>query len=321
MKKPEVLNKMTRAFHSVGFEMKKHSPELLVVAGIGGVVVAAVMACKATRKLDGVLEETKDQLDTIKALKELPAEELAEGEAPMTEQESKKAMTVVYAKSALEMTKLYGPSVAVGAVSITAILAGHNILHKRNVALATTLTAVETSFKQYRGRVIERFGKELDKELRFNTKVKEIEEKVVNEDGSETVTTKTVETVNPNEVYSPYTFCFDVGCNGWTKNPAYNRMFLEHQQAMMTQRLEAQGYLFLNDVLKELGLPQTEVGQIAGWIYDEESPIGDNYVDFGIFDIHKPANRDFVNGYEASVWLDFNCVGNILKYTPLAGVR
>lgn len=321
MKKPEVLNKMTRAFHSVGFEMKKHSPELLVIAGIGGVVVAAVMACTATRKLDDVLEETKDQLDTIKELKETPAEELPEGTTALTEQESKKATTIVYAKSALNLTKLYGPSVAVGALSITSILVGHNILHKRNIALASTLTAVETTFKQYRGRVIERFGEELDKELRFNVKTKEVEEKVVNEDGSETTVVKTVETVNPNEIYSPYTFCFDVGCNGWTKNPAYNRMFLEHQQSMMTQRLEAQGYLFLNDVLKELGLPQTEVGQIAGWIYDEENPIGDNYVDFGIFDIHKPANRDFVNGYEASLWLDFNCLGNILKYTPLAGVR
>ena len=321
MKKPEVLNKFTRAFHSVGFEMKKHSPELLVVAGIGGVIVAAVMACKATRKLDNVLEETKEQLDTIKELKELPAEELAEGETPMTEKESKKAMTVVYAKSALEMTKLYGPSVAVGAVSITAILAGHNILHKRNVALATTLTGVETAFKQYRGRVIDRFGEALDKELRYNIKTKEIEEKVINEDGSETTVTKTVETANSRDILSPFTYCFDDGCNGWTKNPQLNKMFLEHQQRMMTQRLEAQGYLFLNDVLKELGLPQTEAGQIAGWIYDEECPIGDNYVDFGILDIHKEANRDFVNGYERSVWLDFNCVGNILKYTPMAGTR
>ena len=61
------------------------------------------------------------------------------------------------------------------------------------------------------------------------------------------------------------------------------------QQAYANKKLQAQGYLFLNDVLEMLGIQKTKAGQIVGWIYNEEAPIGDNYVDFGIF------NNDFTS--------------------------
>ena len=46
MKKEEIMNKMSGVFSNVSFKMKKHSPEILMVAGVAGVVVSAVMACK-----------------------------------------------------------------------------------------------------------------------------------------------------------------------------------------------------------------------------------------------------------------------------------
>jgi hypothetical protein len=63
-----------------------------------------------------------------------------------------------------------------------------------------------------------------------------------------------------------------------------------------------------------LGAPRTKYGQIAGWVYTADSSAGDNFVDFGIFDIHKPGSRDFVNLREKTIVLDFNCIGNILPY-------
>ena len=92
----------------------------------------------------------------------------------------------------------YGPSVVLGGLSITAILTSNNILRKRNIALAAAYTAVDKSFKEYRGRVIERFGKELDRELKYNIKAKEVEETVVSEDGTEVVEKKTIELADPN---------------------------------------------------------------------------------------------------------------------------
>lgn len=307
MNKTEIMNNMTRKFHRVAFKFKKHSPELLVVGGVVGVVGSAVMACKATTKLDAILDASKENIDKIHQAVEHP-EMLPE---PYTEEDGKKDLAIVYTQTAVKVAKLYAPAVIVGGLSITAILAGHNITRKRNVALAAAYTAVDKSFKEYRGRVVERFGEALDKELKYNLKSKEVEEIVVNEDGTESVVKKTVEVADPNG-YSVYARFFDDGCIGWTKDPEYNLMFLKDQQRYANDLLQTRGHLFLNEVYDLLGIPRNKMGQVVGWIYDEKNPVGDNFVDFGIYDVHDEAKRNFVNGYERTILLDFNVDGNIM---------
>lgn len=311
MTKTQIINSVTRTFHKVGFKLKKHSPEILVVTGVVGVVTSAVMACKATTKLDAILENAKNKVNTVHEAMENP-ETLPED---CTVEDCKKSLAIVYGQTAIELVKLYGPAVTIGVASITAILAGNNILHKRNVALAAAYATVDNGFKEYRGRVIERFGKELDKELRFDVKAKEVEETVTNEDGSETVVKKTINVVDPT-TYSGYARCFDETCSGWTKDAEYNLMFLTMQQTAANKRLQEKGYLFLNDVYEMLGIQRSKAGQAVGWVYDESHPTGDNYVDFGIHDLHDESKRLFVNGYEKSIWLDFNVDGNILDLMP-----
>lgn len=311
MTKLAIMNNVTKFAKRSGLKFKKHSPEILVISGVVGVVASAVMACKATTKLDAVLEESKEQVNKIHAVMENP--DLIPAEKEYTEQDAKKDLTIVYAQSAIKIVKLYGPSVLLGTLSIASILGGHNILRKRNLALAAAYTALDTSFKDYRGRVIERFGKELDRELRLNIKNKEIEETVTNEDGSTTVEKKNVEVVGDIEKYSPYAKFYDDGCIGWEKDPELNLMFLRRQQDAANEILKHDGYLFLNDVYEMLGIPKTTAGQLVGWIYDEKHPLGDNRVDFGIYDLYKENCRDFVNGYERTILLDFNVDGEIYK--------
>ena len=307
MNKTELVNKASRTFHKVGFKFKKYSPELLVAAGVVGVVSSAVMACKATTKLSSILDDTKDQLDQFHDYVDKHGYT-----EKYTEEDHKKDTTIVYVQSGVKIAKLYAPAIALGTLSLGAIITSNNILRKRNVALAAAYTAVNRSFKEYRGRVIERFGKELDRELKYNIKSKEIEEVTVNPDGTETVEKKIVDVVdNPND-YSDYARFFDVGNDNWSKDAEFNLMFLKRQQDYANDKLKEQGYLFLNDVYEMLGIPKTRAGQVVGWIYDEKNPIGDNYVDFGIYNIHRQANRNFVNGYERTILLDFNVDGDIL---------
>lgn len=304
----ELTNNATRAFHKVGFQLKKHSPEILVVTGVVGTVVSAVMACKATTKVSTIIDKTKSNIDTIHEC--VNNTELAE---EYTQEDSKKDLAIVYAQTGLELAKLYGPSVILGAASITSILAGHNILRKRNLALAAAYQVVDTGFKQYRGRVVERLGEQMDKELQYDIKAKEIEETIVDKKGKEKTVTKTVEVANPIAAQSPYTVCFDETCSGWQRDAEANKFFLLHQQDYANEKLRARGYLFLNEVYDMIGARRTKAGQVVGWVYDESNPIGDNYVDFGIFDIHCEANRNFVNGLEKSIWLSFNVDGDILN--------
>lgn len=317
LNKTEIANKMSRAVHKVGFKFKKHSPEILVVSGVVGMVTATVVACKATTKLDQILEEGKKKEELIKTYEPAQPKENEENTEVVeyTDEDRNKDLFIVKVQTCAHVAKLYAPAVALGVASITAILAGHNITRKRNAALSAAFAAVTSDFKTYRNRLIERFGEELDKELRFNIKNKEVEETVANEDGSETTVTKIVPVMadDPNR-YSQYSVIYDDGCTGWTKDPERNKTFLIMQQNYANDKLKKRGYLFLNEVYDALGVPRTKAGQIVGWIYDEKNPIGDNFVDFGMFDIHSANASNFLKGYERNIVLDFNVDGNILDH-------
>ena len=306
MSKAEIMNKMSRNLHKFGFKFKKHSPEILAVAGVVGIVASGIMACKASTKLSGVIEETKEQLDQVHDYVEKNG-----FSDKYTEEDSKKDTAIIYTQTAVKLVKLYGPAVILGTLSITAMLTSNKILRKRNIALAAAYTTVDRAFKDYRGRVIERFGEELDRELKYNLKSKEIEEVVTDENGEETVVKKTVKAMNPNDI-SQYARFFDESCSSWNKSQFHNQMFLKQQQNYANDLLKAQGYLFLNDVYKMLGMDVAPYGQVVGWIYDEKNPVGDNFVDFGLYDLDDEAKRLFVNGRERTVLLDFNVDGNIL---------
>ena len=305
MKFDNMLTNASRTFSKLTLKSKKYAPEIMVIAGVAGVITSTVMACKATTKAGEISEKTKNQMTQIHEVAETKPDQYSE-------EDMKKDTVIVYTQTAVEFAKLYCPAVILGTVSIACILGSHHILSKRNAALAAAYATVDKSFKDYRGRLVERFGKELDKELRYNIKAKEFEETVVNEEtGEETTVVKTVNVADAIE-YSDYARFFDEGCAGWTKDSEHNLYFLKCQQNYANERLKTRGYLFLNDVYEMLGIPKTKAGQIVGWIYDEKNPNGDNFVDFGIYDINKERARAFVNGYEYTILLDFNVDGNIL---------
>lgn len=307
MKNLEIVNKITFAAHKAFFKVKKHSPEILITAGIIGTVASAVMACKATTKLSDILEDSKEQINQVHNFLEddrIP-------ESKYSKEDGNKDLAIIYAQTGIKLVKLYAPAVALGALSITGIVASNSILRKRNIALAAAYTTVDKTFKRYRNNVIDRFGEKIDKELRYGIKAREIEEIVVDDAGNEKTVKKTVEAADPVSMYSDYAKIYDAGCNGWTKDAEFNLMFLRHTQAQANDILKRRGYLFLNEVYDMLGFQRTKAGQVMGWIYDEENPVGDNFVDFGIYNTDIEKARDFVNGIERVIILDFN-VTNIL---------
>lgn len=305
--KKNILTNVSRTLSKAKFGVKKHSPEILIITGVVGVVTSAVIACKATTKVGKVVEEHEHQVDAVHEAVENGITKAGES---YNEEDAKKDLTIIYTQTGLKYIKLYAPAVILGVLSLTAIISSNNILRKRNVALGAAYAAIDKSFKKYRGRVVDRFGKEIDRELRYNIKAKEIEETVVDENGKEKTVKKTIEVADPNE-HSDYARFFDEFCAGWSRNAEYNLTFLKQQQAHANKILQQEGYLFLNDVYEMLGIPKTKAGQVVGWIYDEKNPIGDNFVDFGIYDLYNEKARDFVNGRERSILLDFNVDGNV----------
>lgn len=298
--KTETMKSVNGVASKTVMKLKKHSPEILVVAGIAGTVVSAVLACKATTKVAEILDETKGTLDTIHEGMETGA---INGQEYTTE-DGKKDTVVVYAQTGMKLAKLYGPAIILGTLSITSILASNNILRKRNVALGAAYAAIDKSFKEYRGRVIERFGEQVDTELKYGIKAKKFEEIEVDpETGKEKKVKKTVMVADPN-LQSDYAVYFDSKSRNYETNPDYNRMFLKAQQAFANDKLQTRGHLFLNEVLDDLDLPRTPAGQIVGWTKDGP----DGYVNFRIVEVERETED---GRHEPALLLDFNVEGNI----------
>lgn len=299
--KTEIMKSVSSVANNTVMKLKKHSPEILVVAGVVGAVASAVIACKATTKVGKITEEAKDMIDAIHDAEQngvTPAGET------YTKEDAQKELAITYVQTGVKYAKLYAPAVILGSLSITSILASNNILRKRNVALGAAYAAIDKSFKEYRGRVIERFGEQVDHELKYNIKAKKFEEVETDpETGKQKKVKKTVMVTDPN-LQSDYAVYFDNKSRNYETNMDYNRMFLKAQQQFANDKLQARGHIFLNEVLDDLDLPRSPAGQIVGWTKDGP----DGYVNFRILEVERETED---GRHEPAMLLDFNVEGDI----------
>lgn len=312
MKTTAIVN----TFSQAAFQLKKHAPTILVAIGIVSGIGSTVVACKATTKASEVLKNTKNELDEIHECLETVDPEV------YSDEDGKKDIVRVYAKTGVELAKLYAPAIGLGVLSIGCALTSHNIMRGRNMALAAAYATVDHSFKDYRNRVIDRFGEKVDRELKYNLKEKKVTQIELDEETGKEKKIKTLKSyADPGDVSGYARFFEEYTRNDkgevikntcWVDNNEYNLTFLKAQQRYANDLLVAHGHLFLNDVYKMLGLPVSKSGQIVGWIYDPKNPNakGDNYVDFGIYASNQNYS-DFIYNDDEAILLDFNVDGNI----------
>lgn len=170
------------------------------------------------------------------------------------------------------------------------------------MALTAAYGALEKGFNEYRGRVVEKYGEEEDRNLRYGTMQVQIED-------PETGKTKTVTRVDPNDP-SIYARFFDEMSSSWNRDPEYNMIFLKCQQNYANDLLRSRGHVFLNEVYDMVGVPRSKAGAVVGWILSKNGET-DNFIDFGVFEGRTDVARDFVNGVEGAILLDFNVDGVI----------
>jgi hypothetical protein len=293
---------LSRKIAEQAFSAQKHSPTILFGTGVIGMVGSTVLACRATLKLDEVLSAVEeDKQKAIRAKEKVAAGEVPEG-VTYSDSEFKRDNAIILTRGVGSVIKLYAPSIVLGGVGIACLTKSHKILMDRNTALTAAYVAVDTAFKKYRARVVDRYGEETDRELRY-----ESEEVTVIDDE----TGKALDTVRvaPGEP-SGYARWFDEENNNWNRNEEYNWLFLRTQQNWANDMLRSRGHLFLNEAYSMVGMSHTTAGAVVGWLYDRNNENGDNYVDFGCWDSNgRPL--EFFNGREDSILLDFNVDGPI----------
>lgn len=285
---------ITRYAGRAGLLLKKYAPEILTATGIVGGVTAAVMAVKAAPKAEPIIQEAEETLSLIASR--------VEGKE-FTDKDMVQDRIHVYVKTGMGIAKTYGPAITLGAFSIVSILAAHGLMQRRNVALAAAYKTMELSFKEYRARIVERFGLEVDREMLYG-KTKAV---VVHDDGEE----EEVEIIGGELDGSPYSVFFDEHSIHWQRDAQMNRMFLMSVQNHLNDLLRVRGHVFLNEVYDALGVPRRKEGAVVGWLADVNENVGDGYIDFGVFNSSDESAKLFVNGIERSALLDFNVDGVI----------
>lgn len=278
-------------------KVRKHSPTVMFVAGAVGVVATVVLASRATLQVDRVLNEHEDAIEKTEWM-------LANNGDVYDEDDKRRDTVVIYAQTALKLSKLYGPSVLVGAASIAALTGAHVTLNRRYAAVTAAYAGLDKAFKEYRRRVIADVGEEKELEYRYDM----ISKDVVRETAEGPVVEEAKQiAAHGTSIYGRF---FDEHSTSWSRDPGYNQNFLRNVQNYANDMLRARGYVFLNEVYQMLGLSHTPEGQLVGWVIDGGN--SDNYVDFGVF---RPDNQyegfRFVCGDERSVFLDFNVDGVI----------
>ena len=295
---------LRKSFKKAQLTVRKHSPEILMVAGVIGTVAGAVMACKETLELEDVLDECKQE--------KMELEEQYAMCEEYSEDALKKDQVKLTIKQVAKIVKLYAPSVIMEATSIGVIFASNDIMRKRNASMAAAYATLNSMYKRYRQNVIESYGEEVDKDMRFGVKHEKVTE--IDEDGNKVkIDARIVDLDNTALAISDYSRFFQSGCRGFDASSGrYNLLYLKGIQAMFNNKLIADGYVMLNDVYRELGFDTIPEGWSIGWVYDEANPIGDNYIDFGLYEARNK-NQRAVNDWEPVILMDFNVDGNLYE--------
>lgn len=294
-----MLAPVTRVVYKVYGKTAKHAPEILLAGGLVSMVAGAIVACERTTKAEEIIDQAKESIDTIHKVEK---DELVE----YTQQDKRRDLTLVYTKTGLKFAKLYLPAVALEALGIACILSSYGIMKSRNAALTAAYTALEHSYSEYRRRVREKLGEEEDLYFRTGMETKAVELTEKDENGLEKVTKTEEKVFNPDpESVGPYAVWFDERSINYRNDANMNKSFILGVWKTAQTMLDIKGYLFLNDVYDMLGIPRCPKGQAVGWMKGGKAG-GDGHVDFGIFDGYRQSARDFVNGYEKAILLDFN---------------
>lgn len=297
--KQKIMTFMSKNYGRTGLLIKKYSPEILMASGVVGMIGSTVLACKATLRVDEILEEANDNMAKIALVEETSIESY-------TENDAKKDRVIVRVQTGVKILKLYAPALTLGTASIACVLGAHSIMKKRNVALMVAYKTLEEGFARYRKRVIEDHGEDTDYAYRHGLKKEQIEVEEVGENGKTKKIKKDVMKATDATGHSIYARFFDSSCKQWEKTPAYNLMFLRSQQNYFNDMLKVRGHVFLNEVYDALGMERSSAGALVGWVAGSQG--SDNYIDFGLYD---EGSKRFINELEPTVLLDFNVDGII----------
>lgn len=292
-----------KTLSSFGRVIVKNKPRVFMIGGMTASALGTISACSATYKhFDKIMNKTKKRMDNADKTKNPGREKF------------KATMCCVG-----EIAKAYAVPAALIGLGYAGIGYANHLHEVQEKNLSEALTTVGAAYTALKSRMEEKLGKEEANDVRFGATESVEEVEVEDKNGKKKKEEKVEKKIDQltgleaspfAKFFDPASRCFS-DAEDVTARAEYNLEFLRRMEWECDQILKRKGYLLLSEVYEKLDIPLTKASLYAGWIYNSEDNISDDYVDFGIYDKSKWNNRRFVNGYEDVILLDFNCAANI----------
>lgn len=301
-------NSMTRFGKRLMFETKRKSPEICVAGAIIFGAGALVMTFVAARKMDKALEEPKAIINTAKS------KEISE---KYTEEDKQHDITLGTVQLVWEGVKLFAPSALMALGSCACVLISHRKLSRRNAELAAANGILAKQVASLTKSLEDKVGKDEAYRLKYEDKLEEVEETVMDENGEE----KTVKVKKPKAGYEADDLgrFFDEISSEWKKDPQYNFMTLRNIMFEFQERLKRDGVVFLNDIYERLGYEKTQAGYQYGWVY-RKGVDPTTVISFGPVVGDREKENQMVRENQRYIWLEFNCERIEWEKTPFREV-
>ena len=302
----------------VAYKIGKNKPQILgtvaVIAGVG----AVALAIYKTTKLEPVLDETKKELDDIHQKEAEMAD--PESNTVYLKADARRDKFNAYRKGFVRVFRLYWPVLALEAISIGCGMEAMKILNGRYVAASAALAVEEKARNDIRDRIVQKYGEEAADDI-FNYRVERKEVEVEDKDGKPKKEVKEERIFDP--INGPYCYLMDaMNCPGfWTPDAATNKMKLIFLQKSFNRMLVANRSVHMFEIKRELGMKVTGQDFEDGWILqgDGKDIETNPQIDFGFMkylnedSVRGQCVRDFMEGINPDVMLEFNATRNINK--------
>lgn len=259
-----VLNTIVGTGRKVYTAIKPHIPTIMVIGGSIAVCGGAFCACKATLKVDEVIEEHNAMMEhiavSVEKVKTNPY-------ITYTDSDMRHDKLQVYSMTAGKLFKLYGPGIGLAVAGFASIFYGFGLIKHWHALAVSAASALDERFANYRANVIDEYGVDADRRFAGEAiEKKTVEYTVIDENGNKEKRTGEVIDLG-DATANDFSFIFDWHSgNKWETGYLYNDNWIVSVQEWYTKRLQSNAidHVFANTIFKEFDAQETGQGHFYG---------------------------------------------------------
>lgn len=215
--------------HQSQLFFKRNAPTILTVLGGAGIVVTSVMAVKATPKALEILEEAKEEKG-----EDLTPIEIVKAAGPV-----------------------YIPTVIIGVSTLACVFSANALNKRQQAALSSAYALIDSSFKEYKGKLKELYGEETHNNVVNAIAVEKAEDMCIR-NSYMCGTCSLSEEASDSE---PRLF-YDMHSGRYFESTIEQVLNAEYH---LNRNYILRGYAYLNELYEFLGIEETDYGSVMGW--------------------------------------------------------